>query len=277
MAGRLPIRKIYVDSKFKTKDSKSDSHFKYELTENISIPDNVVMYLDNIVIPNSWLTIDETNNRLYFMFNQLSPQTFYQDFLEVKPNNYSAQSLRDELQEKFNEKLNAKDGTLTITYNPGVLIYALKASENHIIKIYTDEELNAILKGESNWTGITTFSELRSINDILTNTIPNQDNEIFTGLIDLRRYSNLYITSSNLSSYSVLGSNGQSNILKKVPVNVDYGSIIYDNINANHDWCNVSKMLLKTIEFRITDDYGNDIDLRGKSVSWSMIFIETIY
>ena len=61
-----------------------------------------------------------------------------------------------------------------------------------------------------------------------------------------------------------------------MPVNADYGSIIFDNVQSTHDYCNVSKMLIKTIEFRITDPYGNDIDLRGKSVSWSMVFVPDV-
>ena len=37
MAGSLNIRKIYVDSRFKTSDSYSDAHFKFELKESVQI------------------------------------------------------------------------------------------------------------------------------------------------------------------------------------------------------------------------------------------------
>ena len=33
--GSLPIKKVYIDSRFKTKDSVSNSHFKYELVESL--------------------------------------------------------------------------------------------------------------------------------------------------------------------------------------------------------------------------------------------------
>jgi hypothetical protein len=56
-------------------------------------------------------------------------------------------------------------------------------------------------------------------------------------------------------------------------VTSDYGSIIYDNVVANHDWIDVSKLLLKTIEFRISDAYCKTIDLRGMPVSFSLMFM----
>ncbi len=65
MASELPIRKIYIDTRFKTKDSISDSEFKYELNQSISLPDNCVCFVDDVIIPNSWYTIDENNNKLY--------------------------------------------------------------------------------------------------------------------------------------------------------------------------------------------------------------------
>ena len=42
MAGSLSIRKIYVDSRFKTSDSYSDAQFKFELKEPVQLPDKCV-------------------------------------------------------------------------------------------------------------------------------------------------------------------------------------------------------------------------------------------
>ena len=39
MAGSMPIKKVYTDSRLKTKYSKSYSEFKYELVESIQLPD----------------------------------------------------------------------------------------------------------------------------------------------------------------------------------------------------------------------------------------------
>ncbi len=41
----LPIKKIYIDTKYKTKDSVSNSHFKIELPQTRLMSDNTVFTL----------------------------------------------------------------------------------------------------------------------------------------------------------------------------------------------------------------------------------------
>ena len=62
MDNKLQIRKIYVDSRFETAGNASSNDFEYDLPESISLPDNVICYLDDIVIPHSQKTIAEYNN-----------------------------------------------------------------------------------------------------------------------------------------------------------------------------------------------------------------------
>ncbi len=64
----LEIKKIYVDTRFKTSDSKSDSDFSIELPRSFNVPDNVVAYIDDIVIPVSFSTVDARNNNLVIFF-----------------------------------------------------------------------------------------------------------------------------------------------------------------------------------------------------------------
>ena len=40
----IPINEVYIDSRFKTKDSNSNPDFKYELVESIQLPDIVLSY-----------------------------------------------------------------------------------------------------------------------------------------------------------------------------------------------------------------------------------------
>ena len=37
--GSVPIKQVYIDSRFKTKYSKSNSEFKYELIESVQLHD----------------------------------------------------------------------------------------------------------------------------------------------------------------------------------------------------------------------------------------------
>ena len=71
--GSIPIKKVYIDSRFKTKDSKSNSEFKYELVESIQLPDKCVCFVDDVIVPHSWYNIDENNRYLYIRrFQDLS-------------------------------------------------------------------------------------------------------------------------------------------------------------------------------------------------------------
>ena len=81
----LPIKKIYIDSKFRTPDSISSSNFKYDLPESFLMPDNCGFYVCDVCIPHSWYTIEITiNNTLYLQVsnNNATP--------DLKPNqNYA--------------------------------------------------------------------------------------------------------------------------------------------------------------------------------------------
>ena len=59
----LDIKRVYVDTRFKTVDSKSDSDFFIELPRSLNVPDNTICYINDIVIPVSWSTVDARNNK----------------------------------------------------------------------------------------------------------------------------------------------------------------------------------------------------------------------
>ena len=83
----LPVKKIYVDTKNKTSDSVSNSQFKWELPETISLPHNCIFYIDDITIPYSWYTINANlNDRL---------------FIQMTNNNYTSIVLRPNTCHKF--------------------------------------------------------------------------------------------------------------------------------------------------------------------------------
>ena len=57
--------KKFIDSRFRTAGSKSESDFNIELPRSFNVPDGVVAHIDDIVIPVSWSTVDERNNKCY--------------------------------------------------------------------------------------------------------------------------------------------------------------------------------------------------------------------
>ena len=82
------------------------------------------------------------------------------------------------------------------------------------------------------------------------------------------------ISSANLFSFRTLGPRGESNVIKQVPGTTEYGFTIFDNIVVSHDWIDVSKLLLNTLEFRLSDAYGKTMGLRGAPISFSLVFMD---
>ena len=61
------VKKVYVDSRFRSRYSASNSDFTFELNEALVQPDNTVCYVDDISIPHTWRTIESHNNKLYII------------------------------------------------------------------------------------------------------------------------------------------------------------------------------------------------------------------
>ena len=55
---------IYIYTRFKTADRKSDSDLTRELPKTINIPEDTICYINDIVLPVSWTTIDQRNTNL---------------------------------------------------------------------------------------------------------------------------------------------------------------------------------------------------------------------
>jgi len=269
--GSIPIKKVYIDSRFKTKDSKSNSEFKYELVESIQLPDKCVAFIDDVIIPVSWYNIDENNRYLYIRRFQDLSNTKTDRIVPIEVSNHTPDSLTDAVQDALNTAFGA--GVFSVSYDPRKLKLSITAESQSEVKVFTDDEL----RGVNDWEGPAyNSSNLMSVNEVLgnytTQIVTAQTFE--SGIVDLRRVHNVYISSANLSTFKTLGPRGECNIIKKVPVTTEYGFTIIDNIVVSHDWIDVSKQLLKTLEFRLSDAYGRTIDLRGMPISFSLIFMQ---
>ena len=104
----LPVKKIYVDTKSKTTDSISNSQFKWEIPETISLPHNTIFYVDDISVPHSWYTVNENlNDRLYMQvttnnYTSVSVRPNECRIIQLTPGHYNLQTLAAEILSKAN-------------------------------------------------------------------------------------------------------------------------------------------------------------------------------
>src|SRR6056300_754320 len=103
----LPVKKIYIDSRFESNDSSSDSDFKTDLPESVNMPEDTVFYIDDVAIPVSWCMIDSNrNDRLCVRVDGVMSVVF------LTPGNYTLQTLNQEIVDQMN---NAVPGDLFVS------------------------------------------------------------------------------------------------------------------------------------------------------------------
>ena len=281
----LPVKKIYIDSKFRRHDSVSTSNFKIELPYTLKLSDNTIFCVDDVCIPHTWYTIEAgVNDKLYVRTILNSANTDY--ILTLTAQNYSGSQLKAELEAKLQTLMFMSSALVgsTVSYNSQTqkISLSIAGQFSHDCKIMTDAELKTV----TNWGGIGTntvqspyptydVNNLDSVNEILTNT--GNVSTIGTTSIPVQFYLNLqpvrnvYMRSPNISSFNTIGCNGESSIIKKIPVSSNYGDMILNNITSANDFLDCSKATWKTLEFHLLDVNSNYINLHGSNVSFSLI------
>ena len=288
----IPIKKIYVDTKKKTQDSFSNSRFKWELPETISLPHNTIFYIDDICIPHSWYTIESNmNDRLYVQVSDNNANYLLRgnncQIVMLTAGHYNLQTLAAEINSKMNaafytNQIPAHFSTTANHINNTITITPQDASL--LVKILTDTDLVTGMAdvnlygwgGAWNGTAYNT-SQPNDINDIIGNaegssSFFSQASPFSTGYIDLQPIKNIYMYSPNLGTFKTYGPMGEVTIVKKIPVNAGDNMMIFDNVSSSSDYLDCSRQTLKTIQFELKDVHGTLIPLHGAHVSFSLVF-----
>lgn len=269
------FKKIYIDSHHRTQNSNSSSDFEIYLPESQECGNDTKLYIHEITIPNSIYPVQEgLNNVMYLRLTNFSNTADVK--VELLSFSYVGDILASTLQTKMNEATNgfqANNDYFTVSYDFNT--NKIRIQLNYVdfsFKILTDYEMeyNTIA-----WTG-TSYDKnnLKSINQVLGNYTPSlNSSDWYSGYLTLLALRNLYLTCSELSDAKQLGSTGAYNIIKKIPINAPFGSVIYDNEIISHDYINVSNRVLRTLHFKLVNSYGNVVDLNNVNCSFSMTFV----
>ena len=265
----LPVKKLYIDSKFRTADSRSTSSFTIDLKESLTMPDDALFIVDDVVIPHSWYLINSNNRKLYLRIFGAAGQTADRLYVvELDEGNYDGEGLANHVAKKIRFGLTPNiydEYTLlaTANYDPGLNIITLwivsdgnYTGASPTWRILSDAEINTYY-GET-ITSRTSANKVLGITDLTTplytNTTP-----LLTKQVNFQPTSYVTIRSPNLGTFMTLDSNGGRTIIKKVPVSSERGQNIIDNSHAN-DPLDCSRMTLRNLEFFITDESGNELE-----------------
>ena len=196
-------------------------------------------------------------------------------------NNYTPATFAQELQTRLREYARSDSFFVTVDTslsNSGITIE--NAAANYEWKLLTDDDLrrNSFAITNIDWDP----NNLRSANDIIRN-IESDDVVIggvcsaitsySSGFLNLNWINNIYISSPNLGSFdTIFAGNGSTNIIKKVPVVVNYGFQIVDQLVNPNEALDCSKQTLQTLEFHLKTSRGQYVPLHGAHVSFSIVF-----
>ena len=292
------VKKVYVDSRFRTNDSDSNSDFKFELNEALDLADNTVCYVDDISIPHTWRTIESYNNKFYIILRTTVTNTggsatynWFPYVITIPEGNYDGYRLASGLQDLINSiEINF---TFEVKYNTAtgsIKIEETTEGSGNAFAVPSDFGVMAWELENSNqypWRNIEETivypiaNSLQSINGVLRNTemvavnLAYMYNTYETGFIDLLNIHNIYIHCPNLGHFNSIGVRGENTIIKKVPVSSSFGYLIIDTVVSPHDKMDVSRQNVKTIHITLKDVPGNVINLHGANCSLSLIFVTT--
>ena len=125
-------------------------------------------------------------------------------------------------------------------------------------------------------------NNLRSANDIVFNItsddvviggVGSSVQSYKSGFLNLNWINNIYISSPNLGSFdTIFAGNGSTNIIKKIPITVNYGFMVIDQLMNPNEYLDCSKQTLQTLEFHLKTGRGQYVPLHGAHVSFSIVF-----
>ena len=274
MSTDLPVKKIYIDSKFRRVDSVSSSNFKIELPYTLTLPDDAIFYVDDVCIPHNWYTVETgINDKLYFRLQLANGGTYYDYIITLDSKNYNGVQFAAEVQSKITSV--TAGAATNVTYDSQTKKMSVSVA-NLDINFFTDAEL----KGLTSWGGSYYNPKDKSCgNDLITNVFPNVVGNTAnpaTYYLNLQPVRNVYMRSPNISSFNTIGCNGESSIIKKIPVSSNTGEMIFNNITSANDFLECSRATWKTLEFHLVDVNSKYINLHGANVSFSLILDKQI-
>ena len=282
----LPVKKIYVDSKYKTTDSVSDSNFKFQLPQTCYMPDDTKFFISDVCIPHTWNTINDFNSKLYLRISYTGGSLAgirYDCILDLDQKSYIGTTFATMLKSKIQEKLTTEYlGNIACTFNSTTNKLSLTLHVDILWQFLTDRELldpQNLTAGNFDWTGASyDKNNLKSANAVISNTqstsTANDSNlHVFNKHLNLQPIRNIYLHSPNLGNFQTLGAKGEQTIIKKIPVSSNQGDMIFsDYTSSGYDMLDCSKQTLRQLEFRLTNVDGIEIPFNDNHVSFSIVF-----
>ena len=179
------IKKVYIDSRYKTNGCLSNSDFKFELSGALGLGENADRwYINSTYLVYCW----NYNNKLYIEATD-ADLTLSVSIWSIASGNYTAASLAATLNNIL--QIRFPNDNCSCVYNISVGTITISSSLN--FRTMTDEFVKSLQGNIGGWyinnteeIGHPDYNNLRSINEVIRNSTISSPNTSFeTGFIDL--------------------------------------------------------------------------------------------
>ena len=161
----LNTRNNHIDTRLKHDKYGSNTNFQINLPQTVECPENCVMYVHEIVLPNTITTIQsKVNDKLYFA-------VFYNGVVSYKnitipEQNYTLLSFANQLETLMNAQLSLSKCEFNIIYNLDKLSISLNLIDKRAIKL---DVMRRIIFTDEGVYNFTIISKPLTYNEILHN------------------------------------------------------------------------------------------------------------
>ena len=253
--------KLETDIDGNSREINLNSYFQYVLTENIEVPLNqrALVSLQSATIPYSFYNIrtDVNDTLIYEITNVDTASSTNGQIITLTSGNYTAYSLADEIKTIIN------DNTIDVDYEFGM---EYDSDKNKYLYSITNNSNGNQLRVDFFFA-----NSIKSCN--IEMGFAPLNHKFFSDTTETLRYSQnvidingsihgVYIRSNLVSKGTLDSQNGTlSNILARLPINVQSGGIIFGD--HNHHKSIVDLKYINTITIRLTDERNRLLDLNG--------------
>jgi hypothetical protein len=293
-------RRIYVDSRFCLAGGTA-SNFQISLPSAVELPGETSAVITQIHLPNVFPTIRGGLNDKFYWKEQLLGQAVVEKVATLNPGNYNAITMATELARAMNAGTNftsgsaggvatppfawsfsASDGVLSCT---NTVIYSaasppVQQNIGSLFTIPTRAELEAL----TSWGGAATTpstlydcaEQIGRIGGVSTSTSVGTPLN-FTEHFDSSSVKSIYLCSPDVGgSNSAMGPRHERDILSKIPI----GTIAFGQHGFFENWSGFDSfrcdhMTLSTMTFQLRDTFGNQVDMAGRHISFSLLFLHS--
>ena len=252
-------RKLYIDSRFRTSGSASHSDFTFQLARSIELPPGTRAVVDSVQIPNVFQTVEASRLKLYLRIFEQAEFEPVERVVTLEAGHYNAITRANHVQDQLNAMgygvwavgFNEPTGQLSIAMS-GVPYVRLRARDPTLPNDAL-EVVGADVSGIDITSGVPV-------------TLPHH--------IDIVGVRVLFLASSNFGAYTCLGPRGETDCIRQIMVSEGYSDYITDKLNHPVEFIDVGGQQLQSLRFRLVDGSGRIVDMLGRSIAFSIIFLD---